>query len=424
MAPVSCMSFVDNFWQVSLNQVTDYLHDHVARNGQYLLPRAERCLRPKTWLFLWAPRRDAASDNGKSAFRRKDEAHEARMLGRLPRKARVLAESAGHNFALGEVFSVAIFSAATQEASTFRRRSAAPLLPCVTNRPSSRTPRVAFGWCAPLPSRCTRTGSKPCAISTWITWHTCSYGPAILLNLTHVTAAATSFLLPNRSRSRMRLLYVASSPRRACREKDRMRGPWVRTYGGWHKDNSLKDASPNSMVGAESNRLGRQSVHDEPTHSLGEISKECISIRERICRLRWRVIHEREMTGPFDDVHLYRRWSLYDVIQELHLSGRRDLILCSRPGEDRQAHAVQRARRPKEISRRSEKHQPVKSPVRSDGNTLPRARPRLSTDQREQHRCSNRMPHTRHRKPWTHDIIESEPQPARTKQQIALSWNR
>ena len=60
-----------------------------------------------------------------------------------------------------------------------------------------------------------------------------------------------------------------------------MRGPWVRTYGGWHKDNSLKDASPNSMVGAESNRLGRQSVHDEPTHSLGEISKECISIRER-----------------------------------------------------------------------------------------------------------------------------------------------
>ena len=85
------------------------------------------------------------------------------------------------------------------------------------------------------------------------------------------------------------------------------------------------------------------------------------------------MIHEREMTGPFDDVHLYRRWSLYDVIQELHLSGRRDLILCSRPGEDRQAHAVQRARRPKEISRRSEKHQPVKSPVRSDGNTLPRA---------------------------------------------------
>ena len=150
MAPVSCMSFVDNFWQVSLNQVTDYLHDHVARNGQYLLPRAERCLRPNTWLFLWAPRRDAASDNGKSAFRRKDEAHEARMLGRLPRKARVLAESAGHNFALGEVFSAAIFSAATQEASTFRRRSAAPLLPCVTNRPSSE-PRE-------LPS----AGARPC----------------------------------------------------------------------------------------------------------------------------------------------------------------------------------------------------------------------------------------------------------------------
>jgi putative transposase len=34
---------------------------------------------------------------------------------------------------------------------------------------SSPTPRAAFGWCAPLPSRCTRTGSKPCAISTWIT---------------------------------------------------------------------------------------------------------------------------------------------------------------------------------------------------------------------------------------------------------------
>ncbi len=60
---------------------------------------------------------------------------------------------------------------------------------------------------------------------------------------------------------------------------------------------------------------------DKPTHSLSEISKKCVPIWEGICRLRRRVIHEREMTGTFDNVHLYWHLSPYYVIQELCLSG-------------------------------------------------------------------------------------------------------
>jgi hypothetical protein len=57
--------------------------------------------------------------------------------------------------------------------------------------------------------------------------------------------------------------------------------------------------------GQRSDKVGGQFVRDEPTYSTGEIRKECVPIWERIRRLRWRVIHEREMAGAFDDVYIY-----------------------------------------------------------------------------------------------------------------------